>query len=193
MKKIFLLGLLLLCGICFADEEKFVVAKPGATLELYTASLRKVRPDTAPIAVVVDFGKQFCHDNITLIKEVAKYRQQLLFKVWKGYVTIPADGDYVVSMSYNRYDKWGTMGPNTSNTILEIGGKTIMYITQLPQKGAPPQIAATEGLRLSEGSYEFKIIHRSGFKNDIFTLKMWNKKSPLKKTIITPADMAYVE
>ena len=203
MKTSLVWGLSLLCCICFADEQKTVVAKPGAILELYSATLQKVRPDVEaePIAVVVDKGAQFCHDNVTLNNEVAKYRQQYLFKIWKGYVTIPADGTYVISLSYNYYDKWGTRGPNNSNTILEISGKPIMFISQsrrsagamLEGHGGGSNLNATKSMRLQKGSYEFKIIHRSGFRNDIFTLKLWNKKHPLKKMVVTPANMAHVE
>ena len=195
MKKNFVLGVLLLCSICFANEQRTVVAKPGAILELYNATRKKVEPDidAEPIAVVVDRGNQFCHDNITLNKEVAKYRGQYLFKVWKGYVTVPADGNYVISLSYNHYDKWGTMGPNDSNTILAISGKKIMYITQIITRTGGFHLNATKSMKLSKGSYEFKIIHRSGFKNDIFTLKLWDKQRPLKKIIVTPASMAHVE
>jgi len=72
MKKSLIWGLALVCCICFADEQKTVVAKPGAILELYSATPKKVQPDVdaEPIAVVVDKGKQFCHDNITLNQEV---------------------------------------------------------------------------------------------------------------------------
>ena len=202
MRKIFTTFLLLLCSICFANEQK-ALAKSGAILEIYSASLQKVRPEAEeePIAVVVDKGNQFCHDNITLNSEVAKYREQYLFKVWKGYVTIPADGTYVISLSYNYYDKWGTRGPNNSNTILEISEKPIMFISQvrrsagamLEGRNASNHLAATRSVKFSKGSYEFKIIHRSGYKNDIFTLRLWNKKRPLRKMVVTPANMAHLE
>ena len=189
MKKNFVLGLLLLCSICFANEQKTVLAKRGAILEIYSASLQKVRPgaEEEPIAVVVDKGNQFCHDNITRNSEVAKYRRQYLFKVWKGYVTIPADGTYVISLSYNYY------GLNNSNTILEISQKPIMFISQVRRRGGESNLTATQSIRLSQGSYEFKIIHRSGFRNDTFTLKIWNKKRPLRKMVVTPANMVHVE
>ena len=203
MKKNFVLGLLVLCSICFSNEQKTVIAKPGAILELYDATTQKVRPDIEdePIAVVVDKGSQFTHCNIIQNKEVARYRDQYLFKIWRGYVTIPADGNYVIALSYNYYDKWGTRGPNNSHTILEISGKTIMAIAQgqrsvgamLDGRGSAGKLNATQNIRLQKGSYEFKIIHRSGVKNDVFTLKLWDKKRPLKKIFITPANMAHVE
>ena len=196
MKKSLMAVLALICCICFAEEQKIVLAKSGAVLELYSATVRKVRPDAnqKPIAVVVDHGLQFCHDNMTLIPDVKKYRQEYLFKVWKGYVDIPADGTYVISMSYDHYDKWGTMGRNDSNTILEISGNTVMFISQVYTRGmGNKDLRAAKSLELKQGSYEFKIIHRSGYRNDIFTLKLSDNAKPRNEIKVTPAIMAHVE
>ena len=196
MKKIFTLALLLVCSVAFTDDTKVVVAKPGAILELYNASVKEVRPSKENhITTITDLGKQFCHDNVTLYNETKNLRQQYLFKVWTGYITIPEAGEYVVSLSYDIYKPhtyWGP-NPNSENTILDIAGRNILYIHKVYTRQDKPKLNASARVTFQKGSYEVKITHRSNYVNDRFTLKIWNRKTPLKKMIITPCDMSHVE
>ena len=166
------------------------VAAPGAALYVYTHTDSSAPlPDADPIVAVVDNSDQFSKLNVKKNDETKKFHNQPVFLVWNGYVEIPAKGKYTFALSF---DHSGTSGWCHDNVIVKIGTKNILNISKTSKKLKEND---SRTLSLEKGDYEFTIIFKlaEDYQRSPFSLKMWNRNRPLKKTNITPATMYHAE
>ena len=163
-----------------------VNAAPGATLYVYNSTNEfRPAPDAEPITVIVDKGNGFSYGNLVKNAETKNLNGQRLFLVWKGYIQIPAAGVYTFSASF--------AGRNNSshNVFILLNNKDFLNIYQ-NVKGVSMH-NASKSVSLVKGHYELMFVYKAQLGCPNVTLKMWNKKSPLKKFAITPASMAHAE
>lgn len=168
-----------------ADEA--VKAAPGAVLSVYslTDALRP-DPDADPITVIVDRGDWFSYGNLSKNSETEKLNGQKLVLVWKGYIEIPAQGVYTFSASYVR------TADCPENTFIQLNGKDFLNLYQRIKNDT--RLNAVKSVRLAKGHYELTVISwMPVYYAADFTLKMWDKRKPLKKYVISPASMVHAE
>ena len=169
--------------------EEAVTTAPGAILYIYSIADTPVPPaDAAPIAVVVDKNTQFAWQNLRQNDETAKFYGQPLFLVWRGYITIQTKGVYTFAASYENTT-------SLKNTVFQINGQQLMTIDSFKRQRPNPNASAS--VTLEPGTYEITISHKIPDSNmhpsKDFTLTFWNRATPLRKTVLTPALMFHAE
>ena len=168
-------AVLALCGAlsCFAAPAASAPkAVPGAALYIYqwTDAMRPTA-DADPVAVIVDTTDAFSQNNVNKNAETAKFWKQHRFMVWQGYVSIPANGNYTWSLSF---DKSGAYHSSATNVIVQINKKDFLGISKIAKKRKENDVRS---LTLAQGDYEITVIMRapnSYHEGYPFTLKMWN-------------------
>lgn len=188
-------GKMLLGAICAVTltaalhAEEAATTAPGAILYIYSIADTPVPPaDADPIAVVVDKNTIFSAHNLFKNEETVKFGEQALFLVWRGYITIQTKGVYTFAASYNdsNYGK---------NTVIQINGQNLLAIDSINHQ--TQHLNASASVTLEPGTYEITISHKKIYfgsnLRDYITLTYWNRATPLRKTVLTPAVMFHAE
>ena len=73
----------------------------------------------------------------------------------------------------------------SDHIIIQLNGKDLLSAGRAEHN--------SRSVQLTKGDYELTFILKSESSWGGFDLKMWNKKNPFKKTVITPAKMVHAE
>ncbi len=169
---------------CVTIAQDAVKAVPGAMLMVYN---EVPNPDIDPIAVIVDKATSFHKNNLLSDSETKKLANQGVYMMWKGYIHIPAPGKYTFALSYN-----ADASPySRDETVLYVNGKAFLGLSM--RSGDKQKWNHSGSLTLDKGDYEISILHKAIDHAHSFSLKMWNRATPLKKVTITPAAMVHAE
>ena len=181
---IFAICAIFLSASSFAAET----AVPGAMLFIYNMQKGTLPPPNAdPVEVTADTGKTFSRDVLAAGAETRRLLREKLFMVWKGYISVPEDGEYTLSMSYNTR----SIGHDDHATLF-VDGKSVLEIAS----GRNFRIADARSLPLSRGAHEIAIVYRTHplpFRGVCVSLAMWNRKTPFRKMSVTPRTMTHAE
>lgn len=170
---------------CVTIAQEAVKARPGAMLMVYDDV---PNPDLDPIAVIVDKATGFEKGNLRQNSDTEKLVGQGVYMLWKGYIHIPAPGKYTFVLSYDRPSRGEGF-----ETVLYVNSKAFLSLSMFG--GDKQRWNHSGSLTLDKGDYEISILHKAlnGGSYSSFSLKMWNRATPLKKVTITPAAMVHAE
>lgn len=188
MKKItkLMAALLVMTGFSAATAAETLKLAPGAALLVYNVKdSKETRPaaDADPVAAVVDKEKMFWKHNVGNNQETRKFGSQSVWVVWKGYIAIPAKGMYTFSIAFDNFNDQSRM------VLFQLNGQDFMAIPVRRDKNKLQQ-SDSRSVMLEKGNYEVTFVC---FGSDPFSVRMWNKSNPLKKTVITPEMMTHAE
>ena len=156
---------------------------PGAALYVYNINnADKPAPGAEPINVIVDSQRGFNRMNLSKYNETYAIYNRDLHLVWTGYIYIEQEGVYIFSLNYNDTNNFGA-----PSVIFQINDKNFLKIS-LDQR----LYSNSCSVRMGKGYYKLTFMCRATGESN-FSVRMWNKATPLKKIDITPASLYHEE
>ena len=168
-----------------AADGPVLKAAPGAMMFVYNLTDgKRPAPDADCIDVVADNSPSFMKNNLRKYKETDKFADQKIFIVWKGFIRVDEAGTYTISLSFG-----GSGNGNANHVVFQLNGRDLLTISHFRDSYVMNDSCSVQ---MEKGDYEVTVIYRAIYDGD-FSLRMWNKNTPLKKIEITPENMLHAE
>ncbi len=169
-------------------------AVPGAYMMFYDHTPADMpSPDAEPLVSIIDNSSDFSWENMRKNKETSEYSNQPGFRVWSGFIKIPAKDMYSFVLSCRNYGSYqGNRDGSHNNVRVLINGKELLHI----YSGERDRVKKNDAKRLllEGGYYSIQIISKWAIYGvNPFTLKFSPKSNPVKKYDVTPATLFHAE